>query len=737
MTSWATVGGSLPDVQDAAHSTASSSTEAAEAGPSTLRPSHFASSSISFGLDAPSHPAPASPGASLWGSAESQAAAMEGWGSGRTRKPAGIGLGAGFGMRGGGIMRKQSLLASEMMMPGGDESQPDSHDEAEGDETMAGPEHDQTVTGPSSFLQRPAPPFRSVSASSSASSLRASNAFSHYTTNPESFSLDRTNSFGIPDDSPSTRSASSSPFSIPAPASGSPSPWSSTPHLPRPEIPRRAASFSARPQSNSGLSNSWAPDRQRTPPLSDDLTIPISGPGRTRMRSGSGSQSGQSHSHSPSPFLHGSNSSPNSNKGSSGGQLPTLRHLRRRSSQPALSGFREFRQSLPPPNSTDTPSLPDLTMAAAPPISHGRRRTSSMNSVFGGRAAMQELDDDVEFAQDTLDAFAMDGVSRFDGLAGTSAGMQRTASDSSGMISDASNGGRGGAMAMDAERSDRIRRRSMSTYQEGEGRPGVAKMVRRKPINRADLLVRPVLSLARSSAHLGLLQPRPKAHLRVAAQLSTEDVSPDLLSEAEVHRRLRSGPSAVPCPPKAPGTPTSSLFPPTGAQTGSSGSEGRPYSSHGRPNPTPTPNRFPEQAVNEDEGMEDQDSSGSDGDLDAASVGAPANGPGGSTFGGAVDDGGFSWIGNDGPGSDVEGSGKEEEDAAGRRAKWTQFRGGNAGPTGVFVGSPGSERGFYRPEMDQDFSAMMASPSGGQPLALRPGKRKSASRLVVPSSASF
>lgn len=693
----------------------------------------FASSSIAFGLSAPSplrSPAvsSAASGGFNWGTADGSASSStDAWGFGRSKKPTNLGMGTAFGARsnGAGVLRKQSLLASEMMMPGGGEdSQPNSHDEADqGDDTMSG-----TITAGPSFLQRPPAPFRSVSASSSASSLRASNAFSHYTSNPESFHLDRTNSFGITDESPSGRSASSSPFSIPAPASGSPSPWSSAPHLPRPEVPRRAASFSARPQSNSGLSNSWAPEGQRTPPMLDEAVSSGSGlgNGRSRMRSGSGSISGHSHSHSPSPFLQGSNSSPNSNKGSSGGQLPTLQHLRRRSSQPALTGFREFRQSLPPTTS-ETVSLPSIGLGAPgpPPTTHRRRRTSSMNSILGGRmSGAQELDDDVEFAQDTLDAFAMDGVARPDGPGASSVGMQRIASDSSGMLSDVSTGAEPGLMSLEAERSEQRRRGSTSAGQDGG--LGVARMVRRK-VNRADLLVSWNIHVGASSRVDPVFgQPRPKAHLRVAAQLSTEDISPDLLSEAEVHRRLRSGPSALPCnAPKAPGTPTSSLFPPPGATVGSNGSEGRPYSSHGRVNPTPTPNRFPEQAVDEDDGMREDDSSASDGDMDAGSV--IGQGVGGSAFSHIVDDNAYAWTAVEGGGSDVEGSGREDDDIVGRRAKWTQFRGSTGGGAGVFVGSPGSERGFYRPEIEQDFNPMTASPSGGGSLALRPAKRKSTS----------
>ncbi|EGG12937.1 uncharacterized protein MELLADRAFT_87193 [Melampsora larici-populina 98AG31] len=112
-----------------------------------------------------------------------------------------------------------------------------------------------------------------------------------------------------------------------------------------------------------------------------------------------------------------------------------------------------------------------------------------------------------------------------------------------------------------------------------------ARMVRRKHVNRANLL------------------PRPKAHLRVAAQLSTEDVSPDLLTEAEVHRRFRSVPFVIPPSSPAPNPLHSPLIPRT------------PSSPFGNPErksiplPPPPTNRFPEQVGPDDSlGKRDEES---------------------------------------------------------------------------------------------------------------------------------
>ncbi|POW22585.1 hypothetical protein PSHT_01010 [Puccinia striiformis] len=118
-----------------------------------------------------------------------------------------------------------------------------------------------------------------------------------------------------------------------------------------------------------------------------------------------------------------------------------------------------------------------------------------------------------------------------------------------------------------------------------------AKRVRRKQVNRANLL------------------PRPKAHLRVAAQLSTEEVSPDLLTEAEVHRRFKSIPFVVPQASTSTSTNTLPSTTPSNSplipRTPSS-----PFYHHLN---RPTPNRFPEQVHDDDDGMGlDQKSSGSD-----------------------------------------------------------------------------------------------------------------------------
>jgi len=118
-----------------------------------------------------------------------------------------------------------------------------------------------------------------------------------------------------------------------------------------------------------------------------------------------------------------------------------------------------------------------------------------------------------------------------------------------------------------------------------------AKRVRRKHVNRANLL------------------PRPKAHLRVAAQLSTEEVSPDLLTEAEVHRRFKSIPFVVPQPSTS--TPTNTL--PSTTPSNSPLIPRTPSSPFYHHLNRPTPNRFPEQVDDDDDamGLEAQ-SSGSD-----------------------------------------------------------------------------------------------------------------------------
>ncbi|CAH7674401.1 expressed protein [Phakopsora pachyrhizi] len=127
--------------------------------------------------------------------------------------------------------------------------------------------------------------------------------------------------------------------------------------------------------------------------------------------------------------------------------------------------------------------------------------------------------------------------------------------------------------------------RSSSSSSRPIGGGGGARMVKRKPVNRANLL------------------PRPKAHLRVAAQLSTEEVSPDLLTEADVHRRFKSVPFVVPsssCTPTNTLSNNTPLNSPRVPRTPSS-----PFHVN-----RPTPNRFPEQVEKEDS-PKDDDSTGS------------------------------------------------------------------------------------------------------------------------------
>lgn len=96
-----------------------------------------------------------------------------------------------------------------------------------------------------------------------------------------------------------------------------------------------------------------------------------------------------------------------------------------------------------------------------------------------------DFDIDIEDAQDSLDAFAMGAdVSR---TAPGNAAMTRTTSDSSGMISDVSNGN----PPTGADQQERGRGRSASNDAGGETRSNLPRMVRRRPINRSDLLVRP------------------------------------------------------------------------------------------------------------------------------------------------------------------------------------------------------------------------------------------------------
>ncbi|KAM0753248.1 hypothetical protein T439DRAFT_378948 [Meredithblackwellia eburnea MCA 4105] len=207
----------------------------------------------------------------------------------------------------------------------------------------------------------------------------------------------------------------------------------------------------------------------------------------------------------------------------------------------------------------------------------------------------------------------------------------------------------------------------------GSGEEGSGRVVRR-PVSRKPNLL-----------------PKPKSHLRVMAELKNEDGPADQLeiaSEATLHRLSRSGASTVP-----PVRSSSSLAAP------SFDNGGRPTSSHG---PTsgarPTPNRFPEQAADDEEAL-DSNSSGEE-----------------------VED--IGEAGSDWGGMSLGGYGTEDEEERKASSIWTGIRGSGPSFSGgvppnlaMAVGkSPGSERG--RMEIEGVPSTPSWSASG------RPGKRK-------------
>lgn len=194
---------------------------------------------------------------------------------------------------------------------------------------------------------------------------------------------------------------------------------------------------------------------------------------------------------------------------------------------------------------------------------------------------------------------------------------------------------------------------------------------------RPSLLSRsPKLTL--SSRVSFLQQPKSKSHLRILAELRTETGPADQLeiaSEATLHRLSRSGASTVP-PVRSTPTP---LFAGALALDG-----GRPSSSHGTGS-RPTPNRFPEQADEEDVAAD----SSSNEDVDDV-------GEAGSDWGGMS----------------LGGYGTEDEEE--RKASiWTGIRGSGATLAGMSNGgrSPGSERGRMEVEARFFLSPFPSVPS--------------------------
>ncbi|GAA5885795.1 hypothetical protein JCM16303_006067 [Sporobolomyces ruberrimus] len=251
------------------------------------------------------------------------------------------------------------------------------------------------------------------------------------------------------------------------------------------------------------------------------------------------------------------------------------------------------------------------------------------------------------------------------------------------------------------------------------------------------------------------LLPKPKSHLRVLSDLRSEsspggDLAAEIASEATLHRLSRSGASTVP-----------PLRPSTSLPAGSSGSHGPHHHSshhHHHIDPSsstslpaanggsttgvttlsasrPTPNRFPEQAEEDDPLLVSQlsESSSSDEDRELEDAGVAADLEIGSDWGGASATGGYET----GP---EDGGGGAMEEARKMQMVWNGIRSGGGSRTSVsshssnvavnMAKSPGSggSRGM---EVENPFN-IPQTPSAS--FTSRPGKRKNIEDRFEPYS---
>ncbi|GAA6007265.1 uncharacterized protein JCM10292_003962 [Rhodotorula paludigena] len=191
------------------------------------------------------------------------------------------------------------------------------------------------------------------------------------------------------------------------------------------------------------------------------------------------------------------------------------------------------------------------------------------------------------------------------------------------------------------------------------------------------------------------LLPKPKSHLRILSELRSEASGDqaEITSEAALHRLSRAGAAAPSlrssCPPSLDSKPVSASA---------------PASSRAMPPPTrPTPNRFPEQADEDDPltlRRADSSSSSND-DVDEAAE-----------------------VGSDWGGMSIGGYGTEDEEERRTNVVWNGIRSGPSGSavtvaTPTTAGrSPGS--GSRHMELETPFAA----PQTPSTFSGRPGKRK-------------
>ncbi|GAA5897234.1 uncharacterized protein JCM6883_006626 [Sporobolomyces salmoneus] len=244
------------------------------------------------------------------------------------------------------------------------------------------------------------------------------------------------------------------------------------------------------------------------------------------------------------------------------------------------------------------------------------------------------------------------------------------------------------------------------------------------------------------------LLPKPKSHLRVLSDLRSEsspggDLAAEIASEATLHRLSRSGASTV--PPLRPSTslpastssqhhhhhhfdPSSSASVPSGSALGTGG--GILSSSR------PTPNRFPEQAEEDDPLLVSQisESSSSDEDRDLDETGATADLEIGSDWGGASATGGYETGPEDGGGGALEEARKMQmvwngiRSGGGSRTSVSAHHGANSSVSVAKSPSGGSSRGM---DFENPFN-IPQTPSAS--FTSRPGKRKNIEDRFEPYS---
>ena len=193
------------------------------------------------------------------------------------------------------------------------------------------------------------------------------------------------------------------------------------------------------------------------------------------------------------------------------------------------------------------------------------------------------------------------------------------------------------------------------------------------------------------------LKPKSKSHLRVLSELRSEsapaDLSAEIASEATLHRLSRSGASTVP-PLRPSSLPGGSSTHPHSHHFDSSGSS-LPSASHNLLNSAmrPTPNRFPEQAEEDDPLLISQISENSSSDednVDQDDAGVTADLELGSDWGGASTNGGYE------TGPDESGTNAMNTEEATRKMQmvWNGIRSGGGSKTSMnaanMAKSPGS-----------------------------------------------